>query len=218
MVYKKPSDIERRRLLLAILIPFLFIVMFWAIKLIELGLNISLASYGMRPRDLSQWFGVITMPFLHSGFSHLMANSSGFLVLGTIIFYFYSRNAFTVFGLAWLLTGIFTWIIGRENTIHIGASGLVYAFAGFIFFSGLLSKNVRLMAVSLFVVFMYGSMIWGIFPGYPNISWEGHLAGFITGVGLAILYHPGRELDEEPDDCTDCTVDEDIEITYTYKE
>lgn len=218
MVSEKPSDIERRRLLLAILIPLLFIIMFWAIKLIEFGFNISLASYGMRPRDWSQWFGVITMPFLHGGLSHLMANSSSFLVLGTIIFYFYSKNAFSVFGLSWLLTGMLTWMIGRENTVHIGASGMVYAFAGFIFFSGLLSKNIRLMAVSLFVVFMYGSMIWGIFPGYPHVSWEGHLAGFITGIGLAIIYHPGKDIEEEPDDCTDCTGGDNIEIIYTYKE
>ncbi len=219
---KTDSNFERRRLLLALVFPLLFVILFWIIKLMEVSLEISLASYGMRPRDLSQWFGVITMPFLHSGFKHLMANTSSFLILGTILFYFYNKYSLQILGWSWLLTGLLTWILGRENSVHIGASGLVYAFAGFIFFSGVLSKNIRLMAISLIVVFMYGSMIWGVFPQNTNISWEGHLAGFITGIVLAFLYHPkDKKPDDEEyeyDECRNCTGNDEIEIFYEYKE
>lgn len=216
------SDIEKKKLLLAIVFPSMFVILFWIIKLTEVALDIRLSEYGMRPRDLSQWFGIITMPFLHSGFKHLMANSSSFLILGTMLFYFYNKNSLSILGLSWLLTGVITWIIGRENSVHIGASGLVYAFAGFVFFSGLLSNNIKLMATSLIVVFMYGSMIWGVFPQDNNISWEGHLAGFITGIGLAAIYHPKKPKDEDSDefddDCTNSTQTNDIEIFYTFKE
>lgn len=218
----KQSDIEKKRLLLALVFPVVFVLLFWIIKFVELALDIRLSSYGMRPRDFSQWFGIITMPFLHSGFKHLIANTSSFLILGTMLFYFYNKNSMSVFALSWLLTGIVTWLIGRENSIHIGASGMVYAFAGFIFFGGVLSKNIKLMAISLIVVFMYGSMIWGVFPQDNNISWEGHLAGFITGIGLAAIYHPKKPKDEDSDefddDCTNSTQTNDIEIFYTFKE
>lgn len=219
MSNNEQPEIVKRRLVISVIIPLVFIILFWLIKFIEISLDINLAPYGMRPRDISQWFGIFTMPFLHGGFDHLLANTSSFLILGTILFYFYSKNSFQVLGLSWLLTGVLTWLIGRENSVHIGASGIIYAFAGFIFFSGVLSRNIRLMAISLIVVFMYGSMIWGLFPQPANVSWEGHLAGFISGIVLALIYQPPKPPVDETKDCYNCThSDDEIEIVYTYKE
>lgn len=93
-----------------------------------------------------------------------------------------------VFSWTFFLTGILVWFGGREAW-HIGASGLVYGLASFLFFSGIIRKYFRLVALSLLVVFLYGEMVWGIFPGvYKNVSWESHMLGFISGILLAIVY------------------------------
>ncbi len=223
MNYPKESDIEKRKLLLALALPLFSVIIFWLVKVVELSLDISLAEYGLRPRSFSQWFGIITMPFLHGSLSHLIANSSSFLILGTMLFYFYNKYSLQVIGLSWLIAGVLTWIIGRDS-IHIGASGMIYAFAGYIFFGGLFSRDIRLMAISLIVVFLYGSMIWGMMPQNTGISWEGHLAGFVAGILLAFIYKPeakttGFDDEEEDDDeCTDCTDNNQYNIKYYYKE
>ena len=111
-----------------------------------------------------------------------------FFFLATALFYFYSEVALKVFIWTYFLTGLFVWFAGREAW-HIGASGLVYGLASFLFFSGILRKYFRLIALSLLIVFLYGSMVWGIFPGvYKNVSWESHMLGFVSGLILALWY------------------------------
>jgi membrane associated rhomboid family serine protease len=217
------SKTELKKMLLAMVIPGSFLFFCWMIYLVEISLNIDLSGYGLRPREISQWYGIITMPFLHGGFEHIIANSASFLVLGSLLFYFYNDDAIQIFIWSYFLSGIFTWIIGR-NSIHIGASAMIYAFAGYLFTAGVISKNVRHMAIALIVVFMYGSMIWGIFPQNNNISWEGHLSGFAAGIGLAFMYRPPKPVDEsevfsefDDDDC-DCTGGEEVDIKYHYKD
>ncbi len=216
------SKTELKKMLLAAVIPSSFMFLAWMIYLLEVSLGISLSQYGLRPREFSQWFGILTMPFLHGGFEHIIANTASFIVLGSLLFYFYNDDAIQIFIWSYFLSGIFTWIIARSN-IHIGASAMIYAFAGYLFTGGVLSKNVRHMAIALIVVFMYGSMIWGIFPQNNNISWEGHLAGFASGIGLAFMYRPPKPVEEvevfsefDEDDC-DCTGGDDVEIKYDYK-
>lgn len=222
MIIQNDSQTELKKMLLATVIPGSFLFLVWMVFLLEISLDIDLAAYGLRPRDFRQWFGIITMPFLHGGFSHIIANTASFLVLGSLLFYFYNEDAIAVFIWSYFLSGIFTWIIARGN-IHIGASAMVYAFAGYLFTAGVINKDIRKMAISLIVVFMYGSMIWGIFPQNNNISWEGHLSGFTAGIGLAFMYRPPKPVDEydafsefDEDDC-DCTGGEDVEIKYHYK-
>ncbi len=217
------SKTELKKMLLAAVIPASFLFFCWLIYLVEISLNIDLAGYGLRPREFSQWYGILTMPFLHGGFEHIIANSASFLVLGSLLFYFYNDDAIQIFIWSYFLSGIFTWIIGRNN-IHIGASAMIYAFAGYLFTAGVISKNIRHMAIALIVVFMYGSMIWGIFPQNNNISWEGHLSGFAAGIGLAFMYRPPKPIEEsdafsefDEDDC-DCTGGEDVDIKYHYKD
>jgi membrane associated rhomboid family serine protease len=230
MTIETNSNIERKKIILAMIIPGSFLFVCWLIFLLEFSLDISFSEYGLRPRDLSQWFGIITMPFLHGDIQHILANSISFMILGTMVFYFYSQNSISIFIWSFFLTGILTWLIGRGN-IHIGASGMVYAFAGYLFTAGVISKNMRLMAISLVVVFLYGSMIWGIFPQNTNISWEGHLSGFAAGIGLAFIYRPPKPIviedDEEDDDDTyytdfydetmDCTEHHDKDIKYHFR-
>lgn len=214
------SKIELKKMLLAMVIPGSFIFLYWMIYLLEISLDIRLVEYGLRPREISHWYGILTMPFLHGGLEHIIANTTSFLVLGSLLFYFYNDDAIQIFIWSYILSGMLTWIIARNN-IHIGASAMIYAFAGYVFTAGVISRNIRHMAISLIIVFMYGSMVWGMFPMNNNVSWEGHLSGFIVGIVLAFIYRPVMPVDESlvfsdfDDDC-DCTENDNIEIKYFY--
>lgn len=187
----------RKKLLLSMLVPVSFIVLLWLIMFLSAQFDMSLHFLGIYPLEARGLTGIITSPFIHQDFEHLFNNTIPLLVLGTAVFYFYSDIAFRVSAFSWLLTGIFVWLAGRESW-HIGASGLVYSFASFLFFSGIIRKHFRLMALSLLVVFLYGSMIWGMFPLIDiHISWESHMLGAGSGLILAILYRkqgPQRKL------------------------
>jgi membrane associated rhomboid family serine protease len=150
------------------------------------------------------------MPYVHGDVNHLLANSGPFLILGTALFYFYRDISMRVLIGIWLLSGIWVWFGGRDSW-HIGASGVIYGLSSFLFFSGVIRKNTQLAALALIVAFLYGSMIWGIFPDFfpkENISWEGHLGGFIAGIILAVYYRKAGpqpkkyswDLEEEDDE------------------
>ena len=158
--------------------------------LVELGevvFELDLGQFGVYPRKLSGLLGVFTYPFIHSDWKHLTNNSSAILVLGTMLYYFYRPVATKTLIWVYLMSGVWLWIGGRPN-FHIGASGIVYALFGFLFFSGLLRKHLKLMALSMLVVFLYGSLVWGIFPVDHQISYEGHLFGLLAGIVVAVVY------------------------------
>ena len=178
---------EKKRFIYSLVIPAAFMLIAWLVFLADIILDYKFSLMGVLPRDIYHIYSVLTYSFVHGNFSHLLANSVPFLVLGTGIFYFFRHIAFRVFIYSFLFTGIGIWLIGRP-VFHIGASGMVYAFASFLFFGGVFSKNKSLLAISLAVVFLYGGMIWGILPQKAGISWEGHLAGFLVGLGLAFYY------------------------------
>lgn len=178
----------RKRMLLSMLIPGVFVFIMWLVKIIEVLFNIDLTSLGIYPLTLEGLSGIIISPFIHADFRHLFNNSLPLFFLGTALFYFYSEIAVKVSLWTYFLTGTFVWIAGR-NAWHIGASGLIYGLASFLFFSGIIRKYFRLVALSLLIVFLYGSMVWGIFPNiYREISWESHMLGFISGIILAVVY------------------------------
>lgn len=154
------------------------------IKSLELYLDLNWSIYGVFPRTKEGLIGVFLSPFLHADQTHLWNNIFPLLILGISLRYFYKTISKEVFFWSWLMSGLWLWCIGRPS-LHIGASGIIYSLASFLFFSGLIRRHTRLMAVSFIVVFLYGSMIWGIFPIKDHISWEGHLSGGIAGVLLA---------------------------------
>jgi membrane associated rhomboid family serine protease len=160
----------------------------WLVKSVELLFGADLSHLGIYPLEVKGLPGIFLSPLIHDDFKHLISNSIPLIVLGTGIFYFYSDVAVKVVLWIYFLTGLFVWFVGRDAW-HIGASGLVYGFASFLFFSGIIRKYFRLIALSLLVVFLYGSMIWGMFPDfYINVSWEGHSMGFVSGILLAIWF------------------------------
>jgi membrane associated rhomboid family serine protease len=186
----------RKKLGLSMLIPAIFIFMMWLAKIIELLFNLDLSNLGIFPLSLKGLPGIIFSPFIHADFGHLFNNSLPLFFLATALFYFYSEIAVKISVWTYFLTGLFVWLAGRDAW-HIGASGLVYGLASFLFFSGIIRKYFRLVALSLLIVFLYGSMVWGIFPGtYRNVSWESHMLGFISGIILAVRFR--KEGPQEP--------------------
>ena len=167
--------------------PLAFVLLIWIVYWIEIKFNLDFTDYGVYPQKAEGLKGIFFSPFIHSGLEHLFNNSIPLLMLSMALFYFYHNVSKQVILWGILLTGLMTWLIGRPS-YHIGASGLVYVLASFLFFKGLFSKYYRLVALSLSVVFIYGSLVWGLFPGREGMSWEGHLSGFIVGLGLAIAY------------------------------
>lgn len=175
------------RALNALLLPFVGAVVLWAIWLLDLNFGWDLARFGVLPRTSTGLVGIFAGPLLHDSFEHIFNNTSGLLMLGWCLMYFYPRMAGRVVLASWITAGAGVWIMGRMN-LHIGASGLIYGLAAFLFVSGLLRKQRTLMALSLLVVFLYGSLIWGIFPIVERLSWEGHLWGAVAGVFMAVIH------------------------------
>lgn len=169
-------------------LPLFFVWFLWFVYWIEVRFDFDFAENGIFPRTFSGLQGVILSPFIHSDLEHLYNNSIPLLILLAALRYFYSRQTLAVIGYGIFLSGIITWVIGRDN-YHIGASSLIYVLVSFIFFKGIQTKYYRLVALSLAVILVYGGMVWYIFPKVEErISWEGHLAGLITGFVLSILY------------------------------
>ena len=171
-----------------ILIPFLLVLTLWILFWVDIRFHLNLVQFGIYPRTFFGLIGIICAPFLHGNLEHLYNNSFPLIVLLAALRYFYRDIFFKVILNGIVLSGFITWVIGRES-IHIGASSLIYVLASFIFFKGIMTKYYRLVALSLLVVLVYGSMIWYIFPNVKEgISWEGHLAGLITGFAFALIY------------------------------
>lgn len=178
----------RKKLLLSMIIPGILIFLMWLVKIIEILFEIDFSGFGIYPLTARGLPGIIFSPFIHADINHLFNNSLPLFFLSVALFYFYSEVALKIFTWTFFLTGLLVWIAGREAW-HIGASGLVYGLASFLFFSGIIRRYFRLIALSLLIVFLYGSMVWGIFPGiYKNVSWESHMLGFFSGVVLAVWY------------------------------
>jgi membrane associated rhomboid family serine protease len=178
----------RKKLLLSMIIPGIFIFFMWLVKIIEILFELDLTRFGIHPLSARGLPGILFSPFIHANFSHLFNNSLPFFFLSTALFYFYSEVAIKVLFWTYFLTGLLVWFAGRDAW-HIGASGLVYGLASFLFFSGIIRRYFRLIALSLLIVFLYGSMVWGLFPGvYKNVSWESHMLGFFSGVALAVWF------------------------------
>lgn len=178
---------ERNKFINALIYPVLFVTIIGLISLVEYVFELKFTHYGVYPRKIKGLIGIITSPLIHASFSHLFNNSIPILILGSTLFYFYKEVALKVVLWVYLMVGVWTWISARE-AYHIGASGIVYGLFAFLLFSGFIRKNTQLISLSFFVSFLYGGMVWGVFPIDPSISFEGHLWGFVAGIILAIYY------------------------------
>ena len=178
------------------IIPVAYVVSIWLIYVVEILFNLNFNKFGVFPRTLEGFRGVFLTHFIHSDTSHLFNNSIPLFVLLCSLFYFYKEVAYKVLLIGGFFTGFLTWIIARDS-YHIGASGIVYLLFSFVFFSGIIRKHYRLVALSLIIIFLYGSMIWYVLPIKEGMSWEGHLSGFVTGLVLAFIHRKKGIVKEE---------------------
>ena len=167
--------------------PVFFVLIIWVVFWVEVRFGYNFSKYGVYPKTLKGLRGVVFSPFIHSNIQHVYHNTIPLFVLSTALFYFYRPLAWKVILYGILVSGFLTWSIGRPS-YHIGASGLIYVLVSFTFFKGVFAKHYRLIALSLAVIFLYGSMIWYTMPIEEGISWEGHLAGLITGLLFALVF------------------------------
>jgi|TARA_B110000285_G_scaffold213386_1_gene257667 membrane associated rhomboid family serine protease len=170
-----------------IVYPLSFVLLIWLVYWFELRFGFRFNDMGIYPRTFSGLRGILFSPFIHGSLEHLYHNSTPLLILSTALFYFYRALAWRVLVLGLLFSGFLTWLIGSP-AFHIGASGLIYVLMSFMLFKGILSKNHHLTALSLLVVFLYGSMLWYVFPVKENMSWEGHLSGLLVGLVFAFVF------------------------------
>jgi len=198
------SKNDFKHILNIVFIPITLTLLMLLVFILEKGMDWNFAKAGIYPRKPEWIWTILTYIFIHANLSHLLNNLLSFFLLGSCLFYFYRPLNLKVFVILWLISGFVLWVIGRESR-HVGASGLIYAMASFLLFSGLIRRHIPLIAISLVVTLIYGNMVWHIFPWTVNdpVSWEGHLSGFITGFLVAIIFRndgpqkPVKVWDEE---------------------
>ncbi|TAH22171.1 MAG: rhomboid family intramembrane serine protease [Cytophagales bacterium] len=178
-------------------LPLLIVFVFWAIRLAEIHTNIQFTYlFGLYPRTLFGLLGILSSPFVHGNWFHLLSNAVPFTILGGSILFFYPLLAKKVIFYIYLLTGMSVWLFARPS-FHIGSSGLVYGFAGFLFFSGVFRRDMKSISIALAVAFLYGGLVVGIFPTESDVSFESHLFGAISGSICAFAYKNIKEDEEE---------------------
>ncbi|CAN5190982.1 rhomboid family intramembrane serine protease [soil metagenome] len=234
------SKISRHKILFGNLFPFTFIVVIWLVQLAQGFLQQDWGQFALQPRHLTGLIGILTAPLLHAGWEHLIGNTLPLLILSYLLFNSYKEIAGKVFWISYFLNGILLWFFARD-AFHLGASGVVYALASFLMISGLIRKHPQLAMISFLVIFLYGSMVWGVFPFDPHVSWEAHLYGGLTGLILAFVFRkegpqPKKYFQEEEEEenaleekynsATDYELEEigpkeqisPLEIVYSYRE
>jgi membrane associated rhomboid family serine protease len=189
------------------------LLIMWSVFLYEIVTGTSLSNWGILPRVKSGLWGVLFSPFLHGSWEHLINNSPPIFILSATLFYFYRKIAWEILLLSWIIGGLCIWAAARNgdhfSIYHIGMSGVIYSLAFFVFFSGVFRKEAKLLAIALFVVFLYGSMVWGLLPMQEGVSFEAHIFGAVVGIALAYIYRKSGatfqkkkyqyEIDEEND-------------------
>lgn len=175
----------------AVIISTAFVALLWLIEGCDRLFNLELYRFAVSPREVIGLTGILFAPLLHGGWGHLIANSFTLVILGTVLQFAYPRSARWMLLLTWLGSGLGVWLFAAHS-YHIGASGLTYGMMFYIFVSGILRRDRQSIALSMIVFFVYGSMIWGVFPQEQGISYETHFFGALFGIISAFIF---RHLD-----------------------
>jgi membrane associated rhomboid family serine protease len=163
-------------------IALLTVMLLWMIHVLDLLLPMDLRLYGLQPRRIDGLWGILAAPFLHGGFGHLIANSGALFVLLTVSLSFSRKLTIMAVLIIFLLGGGLVWLFGSSNTVHIGASGVIFGLMGFLMFIGIFRREWNALLLSLAVFFFYGGALLSLLIHQPGISWTGHFFGFLSGV------------------------------------
>lgn len=165
-----------------------FVAAFWAIELLDLlFFRGQLDRFGVRPHSPIGLRGIVLAPFLHGNLPHLISNTVPFLILGWLVMLQETRDFWMVSAITLLVSGLGIWFFGAPGSVHVGASGLIFGYLGFLLFRGFFQRNLPSIFLSILVGSLYGGVIWGVLPRQPGISWQGHLFGFLGGILAARL-------------------------------
>lgn len=192
---------ERPSVIAAARSSLLWLAGLWGIEIVDtLLLGSRLQRHGIHPRAVDGLIGVLCAPWLHGGWGHLLANSVPFVVLGTLVRLRGFAKFAGVTAIVVALGGLGTWLTGGSQTNHIGASGLIFGWFGYLLLAGWYERSLLTALVSVVVGFLYGGMIWGVLPTRPGVSWQGHLFGFAAGwLAAKWLSGRGRAAGSQPD-------------------
>lgn len=185
---------SRALLALAVRLALGFVAVLWLVQLMHWGMDLDPRPFGLQPRDWAGLVGIVTAPLVHADFTHLVANSVPLAAVGAVMIYLYPHSTLRVLPAVYLGSGVLVWLFGRDS-VHLGASGLVYGLVSYVFLAGVLRRDRRAVAASLLVAMIYGSLAWGVLPIDPRASWETHLAASAIGAVMALLL---RRLDVPP--------------------
>src|SRR6266849_5049486 len=166
-----------------VLILFACVAAAWSVELVDrVAYGGSLERFGIHPRDVPGLWGILVAPLLHVGWVHLLANTGPFVVLGWLVMLRRISDFLVVTALAMLIGGLGVWLFGAPNSIHVGASGLIFGYLGYLLARGYFERSMWAVLLGLAASLLYGGVLWGVLPGQTGISWEGHLFGFIGGI------------------------------------
>lgn len=176
------------------------LALMWAVELLGLlgGRWLALDQFGIVPRCWSGLVGIPLAPFLHCGWSHLAANSLPFAILGLFVIGRSERTFWAVSASIVILGGLGVWLFGRSHSVHLGASGLIFGYFGYLIALGVIEHSVTAILRALLVGLWYGSIIWGVLPGHRGVSWESHLFGLLAGLAVARLSSRGTTARDTP--------------------
>ena len=178
----------RRQLLRQAIVLGAFVAVLWFLEIIDaLFLRGALDGFGIAPRSLTSLPAVLAAPFLHAGFGHLMANTIPFVVLGWMVMWRRTSDLFVVFLASAIASGLGVWLFGGAHTLHLGLSGVIFGFLGFLLARGYYERSAGAIGVALAAFLLYGGILWGVLPLQQGVSWQGHLFGFVGGVVTAYV-------------------------------
>lgn len=232
---------EKRLFQKGIVVSLLFVALIWLIQFIEWFGGWQFYKLGLYPQQIKGLPGIILMPFIHGSWGHVASNTLPALILGTVLINTYPKVAYRSILMIWLLSGVLTWTLVSPGLPHVGASGVIYGMAAFLFSSGFLRRDSRSIAISFFTGLLYGGMVYGFLPNDQGISWQGHLSGALAGILTAFVFRkvnlpppPAWFKEEESDENEDHffrqhhidqnenlrheEADNEVRIIYEYRE
>ncbi|KRB77756.1 rhomboid family protein [Nocardioides sp. Root190] len=169
-----------------------FVALLWVIEVVDVAASHRLDGWGIQPRSGEGLFGILAAPLLHGGWDHLVANTVPALVLGFLTLVTGLARGLAATAIIWVAGGLAVWLLAGGNSVHIGASGLVFGWITYLVVQGFVDRKPWEIVIGVVVLLVYGSVLWGVLPGQPGVSWQGHLFGAVAGVLAAVLVSERR--------------------------